>query len=198
MSARCGQQGARGAAGRGLSRLGQSHHLNLSGESHGPGERLRVVDADGVAHRREETALVQLDALALLEATRAGQESLEPVGVILHRPRAAALHQLEQGRRSERPEPKVEQFFETRPRWHALVLLELNVPGLGDILQVVRRHPHALLCHGALLEKVRFALVDEDHRIRLVVVAGEIQFLESRRALKIVRPLLASALVACR
>jgi hypothetical protein len=86
MRARRGQQGARGAEGRGLSRLGQPHHLDLSGETHGPGERLQVVDADGVAHRREKTARVQLDALALLEATRAGQESLEPVGVVLHRP----------------------------------------------------------------------------------------------------------------
>jgi hypothetical protein len=152
------------------------------------------VDADGVAHLREEAARVQLDALALLEVTHVGQESLESVGVVLHRPRAAALRQLEQGRRSERrPEPKVEWLFETPPWWRALVLLELNVPELGDILQVVRRNPHALLRHGALLAKVRFTLVDEDHRIRLAVVAGKIQFLEFGRALEIVRPLLTSA-----
>jgi hypothetical protein len=53
-----GQQGARGAADRGLSRLGQPHHLDLLGETHGPDECLRVVDADDVGHQREEAARV--------------------------------------------------------------------------------------------------------------------------------------------
>jgi hypothetical protein len=56
--------------------------------------------------------------------------------------------------------------------------------------------PHALLRHGALLAKIGFALVDEEHRIGLAVVAGKIQFLEPRRAIKIAGPLQAAADVA--
>jgi hypothetical protein len=55
----------------------------------------------------------------------------------------------------------------------------LDVPELRDDLQIVRGHPHAFLCRGALLAKIRFTLVDEEHRIGLAVVAGKIQFLES-------------------
>ena len=56
----------------------------------------------------------------------------------------------------------------------ALVLLDLVVPQLGALLQVVRGHPDAFLIHDLLLEKVRLAAVDEDQRIRLAVEAREV------------------------
>jgi hypothetical protein len=68
------------------------------GETHGPIKCLRVVDANDVAQRGKKTACVELDALALHEATHARQQGLEPVGVFLHGPGATTLHQIEQGR----------------------------------------------------------------------------------------------------
>jgi hypothetical protein len=93
----------------------------------------------------------------------------------------AALGELEQWRRPECwPEPQVKALLETAPRWSALVLLELEKPVLGDVLQVVGGHPDLLLRHGALLAKIGLAPVDEHERIRLAIVAGKVEFLESR------------------
>jgi hypothetical protein len=50
--ARWRQPGPGDAAARWLGLLRQPHHLDLPSKTHGSGEGLRVVDADGVAHRR--------------------------------------------------------------------------------------------------------------------------------------------------
>jgi hypothetical protein len=56
--------------------------------------------------------------------------------------------------------------------------LELHEPELGDVLEIIRRHPDAFLWHGALLAEVRFALTEEEHGVRLAIVAREVEFLE--------------------
>ena len=69
-----------------------------------------------MAQRWKKAADVELDALALVELTRAWQQSLKHVGVFLHGPGAATLRQLEEGRQAERwLETKVEEVLETTP-----------------------------------------------------------------------------------
>jgi hypothetical protein len=119
---------------------------------------------------------------------------MKAIGVLLHGPCTPALGELEQRSRSQgRPKLQVQELLETPPWWRALVLLELDVPELRDVLQIVRGHPHALLRHGALLTKIGFTLVDEEHRIGLAVIAGKIQFLEPWGAIKIAWPFQAAA-----
>jgi hypothetical protein len=97
-----------------------------------------------------------LDPLCFVQATRTWQEGLEPIGVFLHGAGPPALRQLKQGSRSEwRAKSQVEEVLEVPPCRCALVLLELDVPELRDVLQMVRGHPHPLLGHGALLTEVR-------------------------------------------
>jgi len=80
-----------------------------------------------VAQRRKQAAGVELDALALVEPTRARQQRLEPVGVFLHGPGAATFRQLEQGRRAKRwAEAKVEEILEASPWRCTLVFLQLD------------------------------------------------------------------------
>jgi hypothetical protein len=84
-----------------------------------------------VAQRWKKAAGVELDALALVELTRAWQQSLKHVGVFLHGPGAATLRQLEEGHRAERwPETKVEEVLESSPWRRSLVFLQLDVPQL--------------------------------------------------------------------
>lgn len=73
-----------------------------------------------------------------------------------------------------RPEPQVEELLEPAAWRRAFIFLQLGEPYVGDTLQLVRRHPDAFLCHSALLPEVRLALVDEEHGIRLAIVAGEV------------------------
>jgi hypothetical protein len=131
-----------------------------------------------MALRWKKAAGVELDALALVEPPRAWQHSLKPVGVFLHGPDAAILRQLEEGRRAERwPETKVEEVLESSPWRRSLVFLQLDVPQLRDVLQILGGHPHALLRHGALLAKIGFTFVEEEHRIGLAIGAGEVELL---------------------
>jgi hypothetical protein len=58
-----------------------------------------------------------------------------------------------------------------------VVFLQLDVPQLRDVLQIVGGHPDALLRHGVLLAKIGFTLVDEEHRVGLAIEAGEVEFL---------------------
>ena len=68
-----------------------------------------------------------------------------------------------------------------------LVLLDLVVPQLGAVLEVVRRHPDFLL-HDSLLMKIRFTAIDKDQGIRLAIVAREVKLLETRRPILVVLP----------
>jgi hypothetical protein len=57
---------------------------------------------------------------------------------------------------------------------------------LGFVLQIVGGHPHLLLLHDPLLVEVRLATVDEDERVRLAIVAGEVHLLETGRPIGVV------------
>jgi hypothetical protein len=119
-----GKEAARGRPRGRLHRAVDLHQLHLVRQAHGGRERLRVVDANGVAERQQESTSEELDALGLIKTTHARQEGLEAIGV-LHGPCTPALGELEQrGRAEGRPKPP--------PRWRTLVLLELNVPKLHD------------------------------------------------------------------
>jgi hypothetical protein len=85
----CG--GARG----GLHGAVNLHQLHLTRHAHGGHKHLRVVDADGVAERRQESDGEGLDTLSLIKTTCARQEGLEAIGV-LHGPCTPALGELEQ------------------------------------------------------------------------------------------------------
>jgi hypothetical protein len=137
----------------------------------------------------------------LVETIGAREKGLESICIFFHGPCAPALCELVQRGRSEgRPKPQVEEVLESSPGRRALVLLELDVPQLRDVLQVVRGHPHAFLRHGALLAEVRLALVDEKHEIGLAVVAWEVQLVEFGWAIQIARHLYTApgAVLRCR
>jgi len=82
----------------------------------------------------------------------------------------------------------VQQVLEAAPRRNPLVLLDLDVPHLGTLLQIVGGHPNLLLLHDALLVEVGFAAVNEDERIGFAVIPRKIQFLESWRPVLVVLP----------
>jgi hypothetical protein len=84
--------------GRGRRQLVEFHQLHLPGEAHSRGQRLRTVESDGVAERREQTACEQLDSLGFVKPPSAKEETLEAVGVLFHGAGASALRQLEEGR----------------------------------------------------------------------------------------------------
>jgi hypothetical protein len=138
-----------------------------------------------MAQWRQQTPGVQLDPLAFLQSPSPREKSLETVGVLLHRSGAPALRELEQRRGTQRrAEPEVEELLEAPPGRGAFILLELNEPELRHVLQVVRRHPHLLLWHGALLAKIRLTSIDKDQWIRLAIVAREVHLLEPRRPIR--------------
>lgn len=82
----------------------------------------------------------------------------------------------------------MQQLLEAAPRWRAFIFLELDKPELRDVLQIIRGHPHLFLWHCALLVEIRLTLVDEEQRVRLPVVAWEIELLKSGRTVEVVRP----------
>jgi hypothetical protein len=134
-----------------------------------------------VAQRRKQTTSVQLDTLDLIKPTRTSKEGLEAVRVVLHGPRASALGELKQRRRAEGwPKSHVEEVLEAAPARCSFILLQLDVPQLGHVLEVVGSHPYPLLRHGSLLMEIGLTTVDEDQRIRLAIVAQEIHLLEPR------------------
>jgi hypothetical protein len=115
------------------------------------------------------------------------EESLEAVRVLFHGPRAPALGELKQRRRAEgRPKPQVEEVLEVASAWCSFVLLQLDVPQLGHVLEVVGGHPDLLLRHGSLLMEIGLTTVDEDQRIRLAIVAREIHLLKPGWAILVV------------
>jgi len=136
---------------------------------------LRVLHLHGQTERRKEAAREQLDALGFVEVTRAWEESLEAVLIFFHRRCPAARRQLEQRSRSEGgPETQIQELLETRPRWGALVSLELHVPELRSVLKVVRRHPDPFFWYDPLLQEERLAPVEEDQWVALAVVVRKL------------------------
>ena len=102
--------------------------------------------------------------------------------VLLDGARAPAGRQFTQGIGAERwAVVEVKQLLESAPRWSALVLLNLDVPHLCSILQIIRRHPNLLLLHDPLLMEIRFRSIDENQRIGLAIIAREVELLEPRR-----------------
>ena len=77
-----------------------------------------------------------------------------------------------------RPVAQVEQLLEAVPGGCALILLDLDVPHLGALLQIEGGHPHLLLLHDPLLMEVRLTSVDEDEWIGFPIIAGKIHLLE--------------------
>jgi hypothetical protein len=154
------------------------------------------MNADLMAQQWQQPPCVQLYALAFLQPASTRKKGLEAAGIFFHRSRASTLRQLEQRRRSQRwDEPEVEEFLEATPGRRALILLELEEPQLGHVVHVVRCHPYLFLRHGALMSKVRLALVDEDQRVGLAVIARELHPLELRRVIRAGLPILVAAVV---
>jgi hypothetical protein len=122
-----------------------------------------------------------LDPLCLIEGSYTWKERLEAVLIVHDGPRAAAISQLEERRGAERRVvAQIEQLLEPAPRWSTLVRLDLYIPHLHLVLQVVGCHPDLLLLHDALLMEVGFTAVDEDERIGFTIVPGKVQLLEPR------------------
>lgn len=70
---------------------------------------------------------------------------------------------------------EVKELVEAPPRRHTLVLLDLDIPQLRHLLQVVRRHPHL---HDALLIKVGITTIDEGKGIGLAIKLQKVHPLE--------------------
>ena len=138
----------------------------------------------------------ELHMLGLVHSASVGKKFLEAVGVFLDGSRAAAFGELEEGCRPKGwTEPQVEEVLELAPWRCALILLQLDEQHVGDTLQLVRRHPHALFRHGALLPEIRLAFVDEEHGIRLAVEAGKIELLKLGGSIEVSCPISAAAAV---
>jgi hypothetical protein len=164
--------------------------LELPGQAHGGSEGLRVLDPHVDAERRLETSHEQLDPLPFVEGAGARQERLEPVLILGDRACAPTLRQLGQrGGPEWRPVAQVQKFLEAAQRRSSLVRLDLDEPHLRALLQIVARHPHLLLLHNPLLMKIRLASVGEDQRIGFPVVTRKIQFLEPRRPIMVMLPI---------
>jgi hypothetical protein len=87
------------------------------------------VDADGVAERRQEPSGEELDPLRLVEPAGARKEGLEPVGILLHGPRAAALRELEHRSGTKgRTKTQIQEILEITPRGRAFIILQLDEP----------------------------------------------------------------------
>jgi hypothetical protein len=111
---------------------------STSSNACGRREGLWRVDAHLVAEQLQQAAGVELHPLAFLEPASAREERLEAIGVFLDCPRAAALGELEQwGGPQHQAETLVQEFLKAPPWRRALVLLELDEPQLGHILEVV-------------------------------------------------------------
>jgi hypothetical protein len=74
----------------------QFDELDLARQTHRRIEGLRVMDADGVTQRRQESSREQLHSLSLVKTTSARQELLEAVGVVLDGARPPTLGELEE------------------------------------------------------------------------------------------------------
>jgi hypothetical protein len=145
------------------------------------------VDPDGVAERRKEPPREKLNPLVLIQRPGAWEESLKAILVLLDGARAPARSEFEQrGGAQGRTEAKVEEILEAAPARGALIILDLDIPHLGALLQIIRSHPYLFLLHDPLLTEVRLASVDEDQRIGLAVIAREIHLLKPGRAVAVV------------
>jgi hypothetical protein len=88
---------------------------------------------------------------------------LEPILILGDRARAPAFSQLgQQGNTQRWPITQVQQLLEATLGRGALVRLDLDVPHLRALLQVVGGHPYLLLLHDSLLMEIRLTAIGED------------------------------------
>jgi hypothetical protein len=138
------------------------------------------VDLNVKAQQRLKPRREKLHLLRLREVADAGKASFETLLVVHDRARALAGGEFAEGIRAQGGgKAQMEELGEAPPGRCSFVGLDLDVPELGCVFQVVGGHPQLFLLHDALLVEVRFAPVDEDEGVRLAVELGEIQFLES-------------------
>jgi hypothetical protein len=129
--------------------------FELECQTHGYGQGLGVLDPDVDAERRLETPGEQLNLLCLGKRTSTREERLEPILILSDRVHASAFSQFGQrGRAQRRPITQVQQLLEVTPGRGALVRLDLDVPHLRALLQVVGGHPDLLLLHDPLLMEI--------------------------------------------
>jgi hypothetical protein len=132
------------------------------------------VDPDVKVERRKVAAREQLDPLRLVEGAGAGKKRLEMVLILRDGANATTIYKFEEGSSAERRTiAQAEQLREPAPRRSTLVRLDLDVPHLRPVLQVVGGHPDLLFLHDPLLVEVGLTAVDEDEGINLAVVPGK-------------------------
>jgi hypothetical protein len=137
------------------------------------------VDLDVEAERRLQSRREQLHLLRLGKSTRARQAGFKALLVLVDRSSALAGRQLAERIRSQRrPEAQIEELGEAAPWWCALLALDLHVPQLRGVLEVVGRHPDLLLLGDALLVEEGFTPIDEREGVGLPVEAGKVHLLE--------------------
>ena len=109
------------------------------------------------------------------------KKRLKAVLEVDHRSSALAGHQLAQRVGSQgRAEASVQQFGEAAPWRCSLIALELHVPELGAVLQIVGRHPHLFFLSDPLLTEIRLTTIEEGERVGFAVELGEVHLLEAR------------------
>jgi hypothetical protein len=129
--------------------------FELVGQTHSCGQGLGVLDPDVNAKRWLETSGEQLNPLHLSKRTSTRDERLEPILILGDRARAPPFSQFGQRGSAQRwPITQVQQLLEATPGRGALVRLDLDVPHLRALLQVIGGHPDLLLLHDSLLMEI--------------------------------------------
>jgi hypothetical protein len=160
-AAGAGRRGRGGALAAGAVYC--SPRFELAGQTHSCGQRLGVLDLNVDAERRLETSGEQLNPVCLGKWTSPREERLEPILILGDHTRAPAFSQFGQRGSTQRwPITQVQQLLEATPERGALVCLDLDVPHLRTLLQVVGGHPDLLLLHDSLLMEIRLTAIGED------------------------------------
>lgn len=90
----------------------------------------------------------------------------------------------------------MKELGEATPGQHvAFLLLNMHVPKVSQIVQIVGGHPYLFLLLDPLDVEERLALVDEGKRVGLAVEFGEVPLVMARRAIRWSVPLAAIVLL---
>lgn len=160
--------------------------LDRTSQAHGHLQCLWVLHLDIEAERLQQAHREELDLLRLGEGASqpapSRQQLQEAFLVLRHAASLAARRELAEWIGSERRHlAHIEELGEMAPSQHVpLPILDVHVPEVCRVVEVVSSHPRLLLFRNLLSAKIRFTIVDEGEWIALAVKLGETPLLVAR------------------